>query len=188
MTLSTRSERTLGTLGAAAWVTVPIAWGVATLLDRTQPWEDTPQRWFLLGWTALMAAGAMTTLVVGSSRGDRPRLRTAGVVTMILGVGVSAGIGWAVPIWTTVFGVGLALLAISARAEPSTWLMAGGFMAATATFFAIQALGLGTPDVHGDYPAAWTTATILAAAGASLGLLWRTAGIDSTIDDGVTIG
>ena len=188
MRLSREAQRKFGVAATICWMTVPAAWGIATVVDRTQPWEGTPQRWFFLGWAALMAAGALTTLVVASDRGDRPRLHTAGVITMILGVAISAGIGWAIPLWTTTFGVGLALLAISGRTQPSTWLMAGGFIAATVAFIVISALELGTPDVHGDYPAAWTTATIVAAAGAAVGLGWRTVSIGSTADDVVPVG
>ena len=122
MRLSKEAQRKFGVAAAICWMTVPAAWGIATIVDRTQPWEGTPQRWFLLGWAALMAAGALTTLVVASDPGDRPRLRTAGVITMILGVAISAGIGWAIPLWTTT-SVSILLLRKIGILRTEAWML-----------------------------------------------------------------
>ncbi len=159
-------------LAAVAWIVVPIAWGLSTLL-----YEDGGGDGFtvlgVLGWAALVAAGVLTMLVMLKVEviPSRARFRTPGIVALGLGILVTIPMFWAVPVWAGLFAVAMILFAISTRRERgATLVIAGAMIVGVASLFVLTALEVGTPDpTYGDYPIAWTTSFTVAAVGAAIG-------------------
>ncbi len=183
-------DRTVARLGAGAWLIVPAAFGWATVLDRTRSWDGSPQMTWIVGWVALMLGGAMLLVTVLRAKPDSERrsLIRAGIVFLFLGLAMSALAGWAIVLWTTLYGVGLILFAWGARSQPVAWFMGATFLAATAALIILTLLKVGTPDSYGDYPIAWTTAYVVGALGAAVGMaLWPHARSHTTIDDKVAV-
>jgi len=164
----------LGLTAALAWLLVPVLWGIATVVDRTQVWEDSPQTLWMLGWFALMGAGVVTLLLVMRHTGGEPRrgLIRAGYVVYGLGVAITVVAGWAIQAWMLFFGVGLLLFAAaSSSIRLPARAIGAGMLLALGVQIVLTLAKVGTPDVYGDYPVAWTTATIIAAAVAAGGSL-----------------
>lgn len=165
--------RTVPLSAAALWAVVAVAWSVARVLERTRAWEGSPSSAFMVGYVALIGAGILTLIHVlaatgGSTRSTKTK---AGIAVIGVGLAVSVAIGWALPIWAAVYGVGMLLVSAGGRLPVVGWLMGGSFVGATAMLFVLTALKVGTPDSYGDYPVAWTTATLVATLGASLAML-----------------
>lgn len=157
---------------AAAWIVVPIAWGLQSLLEDDGGWEGFSLLG-VLGWAALIAAGVLTLLVMLKVDviPSRSRLRNTGIVAMGLGILITIPMFWAVPVWASLYGVAMVLFAISTRGERGgTSVFAGAMIVAVASLFALTALEVGTPDpTYGDYPIAWATSFTVAAVGGALG-------------------
>ena len=139
--------------------------------------EDFDTTVYLIWSAATLAAGVVTliaTLSLRQRRGNLGGLGTTGVV--VLGVGVVASVlTWATPLWMTIQGVGMLLVALSMRKTsiaPRTALVAysSGMLIGVITFFVLTAMKVGTPDSYGDYPLAW-------AYGLALGLTITAAGL-----------
>ena len=84
-------------IAAVLWLAVPMAWGVATILDRTRVWEGSPAQAWMIGWAALIGAGGLTlwTVVRTIDRSRVPAtLVIAGYVAYGLGLAVSIVAGW----------------------------------------------------------------------------------------------
>lgn len=157
---------TLPVLAALSWVTVAAMWGASAWAGRTRPWEETPQQFYMIGAIALLAAGLMTLIVVveARSRAIRPTVASIGVGVVVLGVAASV-VAWAVPLWTTVYGIGMLLVVAGGSLRRPATLMAAAFLSSTGAFILLTALQVGTPDRYGDYPVAGAAAVILGTLG-----------------------
>ena len=91
-------------------------------------------------------------------------MRTAGLI--VSGVGVAATIvAWALPLWMTLLGVGLAMVASASapRERRTVALLAAGQLIGMAALVAGIVAEVGQPDEYGDYPAAGGIALIVTA-------------------------
>ncbi len=164
----------LGVVAAIGWLAVPVLWGAATIMDRTRRWEDGPLQLWLIGVLALVAAAAATlVMIVRSLSGSRRRgLVRAGHVVYALGLLITFVAAWAIQGWMIFFGVALVLFATASRRIRGPALVIGvGMLAGLATQIGLTVAEVGRPDVYGDYPVAWTTATIIATVAAAGGSL-----------------
>ena len=161
--MSTGTRRIFVALGGVAWLLVAGYGYRSTKVDDGDGWEGP-----YLVLTLSLIVGA--TLIVGlaafvTQRTDRPRLRRAGLI--VSGIGVATTIvAWALPLWMTVLGVGLALVTGSAApsARRAVAVLAAGQLVGLVALFTGIALELGEPDSYGDYPAAGGLALIVTAA------------------------
>jgi len=167
------SKRWVSLGGAVAWLIAPVAWGVATVLDRTRPWEGTPRTVWMLGWVALMAGSVamLVRAVAAIAPYRRHGSARVGLGLMIVGVIAAVVIGWAVIAWTTLLGLGVLLAATGMNRAAPAQTIGWAMLAATVIQVGLTVLEVGTPDDYGDYPIAWTTATWVAALGAGGGML-----------------
>jgi len=157
---------------AVAWIVVPIAWGISTLLEDDGG-GDTFSVLGVLGWAALVAAGVLTMLVMlkVDAIPTRVRFYRGGIVALGLGILVTIPMFWAVPVWAGLYAVAMILFAISTlRERGATLLIAAAMVAGIASLFVLTALKVGTPDpMYGDYPIAWFTSFSIAAVGGAIG-------------------
>ena len=112
-------------------------------------------------------------MVLRQTSGEPRRgLIRAGITVYSLGVAVTVVAGWAIQAWMIFFGVGLLLVGAGSQAlRASARLIGVGMLLALAVQLALTLAKVGTPDSYGDYPVAWTTATIVAAVAAAGGSL-----------------
>ena len=161
-------------IAAVLWLAVPMAWGVATILDRTRVWEGSPAQAWMIGWAALIGAGGLTlwTVVRTIDRSRVPAtLVIAGYVAYGLGLAVSIVAGWALPVWMTLFGIALLLFANGmGNLRRVSQFVGGAMLFGVVSQVALTLLKIGTPDSYGDYPIALTTSTLIATLGAAAGL------------------
>jgi 4-amino-4-deoxy-L-arabinose transferase-like glycosyltransferase len=138
--------------------------------DDSDDWER-PYALYTLGLVlgALLIVAAATSM---TRQNARPRLRMVGLVICGLGVATTI-VAWALPLWMTVLGAGLALLAIAAgpRQRRAVVALAGAQLAGLVALFAGIAAEVGQPDEYGDYPAAGGIALIVTAAVTVLALI-----------------
>ncbi len=165
-------------VAAGAWAIVPAAWGISTLLE-SDGGGDSFTVLGVLGWAALIAAGASMLLAVlrAEVTPGRTRLFQTGLVFHGLGLLTSAVMFWAVPVWAGLYSIAMVLYAIAApQARSAALVIAGAMAAGVASLVVLTALEVGTPDpIYGDYPIAWTSAFSVAAIGGAIGnfLLWK---------------
>ncbi len=178
-----RITRTVARIGAGAWILFAIAWQLSNILERSMDFEGPPRTAYMVGYAAALV-GACALVIVTAVRLDdasrSPRF-LAGLVVLVAGAAAVVLIGWALPVWATVLGLGAALA--STRLGRPGRITAIGFLGSTAVFFAMSALRVGEVDVYGDYPAAWITATWVLAAVVSAGMY-----LMSSSPDGRTAG
>jgi len=160
-------------LSAAAWLVVPVAWETSRLLERTRPWEGSPRVAYVIGAAAALTAGALMLGLVIVATAAAPRSKQMWVGIGLVGLGVVASLiaGWAIPLWATLFGVGMLLIAAAGRVRTPGRIIGTALLASTAAFVLLSALKVGTADSYGDYPAAWSIATWLGTLGAAVGML-----------------
>jgi len=158
--MSTGFSNAAGTLTLAAsglWLVALLIFGLGLGFA-----EDFDTAVYLIWSAATLAAGVLTliaTLSLRQRRGNLGGLGTTGVVVLGIGVVVSV-LTWATPLWMTIQGVGMLLVALSMRKDsvaPRTALFAysSGMLIGAITFFVLTTLKVGTPDSYGDYPLAW---------------------------------
>ncbi|MFO7549218.1 MAG: hypothetical protein R6X29_10165 [Acidimicrobiia bacterium] len=164
-------DRRAAFTAAGAWFLVPIG---TTLSEAWWP------AWGMM-WPALLVAGAlMIVLAYRATLPGRSAAVWAGLGLLTLGLTVSLVAAWAVPVWTAAYGLGMLLATTGSRFRLPGWITGASLVAATALFFALTWMQVGTPDEYGDYPVAWVAATCIGALGAAAGMvLWarETAGL-----------
>ncbi len=111
----------------------------------------------LIGSVLIVAAASWAT-----QEGGRRGLRRTGLIVSCVGVAATL-VAWALPLWMTVIGVGLVMVAI-ASGRRFVALLALGQVAGIAALFVGIAAEVGEPDGYGDYPAAVGIALIATAA------------------------
>jgi len=157
---------------AAAWIVVPVAWGISTLLDDGGS-GDTFSVLGALGWAALVVAGVLMMLAALEldATPTRTRIYQAGIVAHGLAILVTIPMFWAVPVWAGLYTVAMVAFAISIPSErPAMLVIAGAMVGGIACLYVLTALEVGTPDpTYGDYPIAWTASFTVAAVGAAIG-------------------
>ena len=153
----------LASVAGLAWLAVA-GYGVLEIgVDSGDDWEG-PYALFAV----TLIVGAVLTVIAAaglSKQGGRRRLRIAGLI--VCGVGVAATlVAWALPLWMTVLGIGLAMTAIASgpRERRAVAIFAAGQLLGLAALFVGIAAEVGEPDSYGDYPAASGIALIVTAA------------------------
>ncbi len=172
-------ERTMAWISAAAWLVVPIAWEASRILERTREWEGSPRAAYLVGAAAALAAGALMFSLVIVATAAVPRSKQTWLGIGLVGLGLVASViaGWAIPVWATLYGVGMLLIGSSGRVGTPGRIIGSALLASTALFFVLTGLEVGAVDSYGDYPAAWSAATWVGTVGAGLGMLvWARTG------------
>jgi hypothetical protein len=154
-TKSTKKAGTLAVTGSALWLVALAIYWVAQVLDDF----DTT---VYLVWTAIILASGVLTFL--ATLGLRKRqgsgvLGTVGLVILGIGVVVSF-VSWATPLWMTIQGVGMLLVAIAIRPmgtapHPASVAYGSGMLIGAISFFVLTVMKVGTPDSYGDYPLAW---------------------------------
>ena len=168
-------------MGAVAWPIVAAAWWLSELVEhRTSRFEGGARLAYMVGAVALLAATALTVVVViGLNRrhGGIGLVGVAAVICSVLAVGLSL-VGWFVIGWALLTAVAAGLVGVGAvRVDIAPRLPAAAFagawaIAATA-WGVMRALEVGGPDQWGNYPVvdltALTVGSVLMTAG-SFGL------------------
>jgi hypothetical protein len=164
----------LASIAAACWL-------VATVLVALNTWFgendwSTPMYFLIMGAVTLGGVIGLIALIgLGRRLGGLGPVGLIGII--ILGIGVFAGffVTWAVPFWMPLQGVGLFLIALSARRStevPQIGLLAVGsaFIVGTIAFTVARMLEVGWSDRYGDYPLAWFIGFAVGAMGLAAGL------------------
>ena len=166
------SSRRMSVMAGVAWVVAGGAGSWSSMFD-SDDWELS----YTIFTVALLVAACLTVmLAAAASQGTtRPALRRLGLIVGGLGV-LSCGVGaWAVPLWTTLLGAGLAVLAWSSPgpARRAVAVLAGGQVAGVVVLIAGETAGIGRTDEWGNHPVAGIigVAVIVAAAIAGLVML-----------------
>ncbi len=169
---SNGTARLLALTGAGAWLLLATAWQASNTLESSRSWEGLPQALFFVGMIGLLVGGLALAVMAMHSVGParRPRGRVGGLVLLAVGMVLSLIAGWAVPVWAAAYGLSMLMLAFSGSLGRAGWIAGAALTAASATWFVLSALEVGTADSYGDYPIAWITATWLAAVGSAIGL------------------
>ncbi|HUP76866.1 MAG TPA: hypothetical protein VM282_27785 [Acidimicrobiales bacterium] len=160
--MTTRTRWTLAAVAGLAWLAVAGYGYRAIDVESGDSWEGP----YML-FTVMLLVGAVLTVVAAawlSRQGARRRLRTAGLV--VSGAGVAATIlAWALPLWMTVLGIGLAMIAVASgpRERRAVAVLAAGQLVGLMALFVGIAAEVGEPDSYGDYPAAGGIALIVTA-------------------------
>lgn len=159
-------------IGAAGWLVVPIAWETSRILERTREWEGSPRAAYLVGAAAALAAGALmfSLVIVSTASVTRSKQIWLGIGLVGLGLVVSVIAGWAIPVWATLYGVGMLLIVASGCVGTPGRIIGAALLASTAVFLVLSSLEVGAVDSYGDYPAAWSSATWVGTLGAGLGM------------------
>lgn len=166
-TPSTRSAAGAALAGA-------VAWAVVALVGVTQAFGDVAGEGlvpYLFLAMAVVVAGTLTLVTLFLLWGRHGRsvgvVGTAGLVVAGLGVLLSTGLPWAVPVWMGLEGIGLALFAAGLGrrgvAPTGSLLALGAAMPAGLGAFAlVGALGWGQVDEFGDRALAFSSALTVA--------------------------
>lgn len=170
---SDTSTRRMALGGAIAWLVLAIAWQVSHVVQQQMAWEGLPQMMFLVGLVALLLGGlALAGLALNQVEPvRRPKTRIAGGVLLVVGLGLSVIVGWAVPLWTAVYGLAFLTLAWSGAGQRAAWLIGFALIVSSMTWFVLSALEIGAADAFGDYPIAWVSSTWIAGLGTAIGLV-----------------
>jgi hypothetical protein len=153
----------LAAIAGLAWLAVAWYGYRSTKVDDGDGWEGP----YLVLTIGLIVGAVLSVMAAAwlSRQTGRRRLRMGGLI--VSGVGVAATLlAWALPLWMTVLGIGLAMVATASapRERKVIALLAAGQLIGLAALFAGIAIEVGEPDSYGDYPAAAGIALIVTAA------------------------
>jgi hypothetical protein len=118
---------------------------------------------------AVLVAGVLTVIAMvglGKRVGGLGSVGLIGVIVTSVGVLLSV-VAWAAPLWMSVQGIGLLLIAIAVLRAGTTvprvgvMLTASAFLIGPIVFFALDALEIGWQDSYGDHPLAWIISGIV---------------------------
>ena len=138
---------------------------------------DDFDTWIYLVWSAsILTAGVFTFVATLGLRQRHETFRRSGTVGLvILGVGVVLSIiSWALPLWMTVQGVGMLLVALAilpngVAPRAASVAYGSGMLIGSILFGALTAMKVGNADRYGDYILAWdigiTVGLVIVAAG-----------------------
>lgn len=178
-TTATRSSGAAALAGAAAWAFVVLVTAGQAVTSGS---DDDSLAVFLVLALGVTTAGMLTAVTLfflwdrhGRSLGA---IGTAGLAVATLGVVISFGIAWAVPLWMSVQGAGLVLVAIALLRRHQVPVLPVAVLglampAGLAALGLVHAMGWGQVDRYGDRPEAVTAALVVAGvlmAGSMFGL------------------
>lgn len=197
--MPTKFTNTAGTAALAAAI-LWVAAGVTLLL----PWEvigDWDTRAYFIYVAFIVGASAMTLMTSAGLRERHGGVGALGLAGLIIaGVGVVAVliIGWAMPFWMTIQGVGylfVALAVLPMRVAPRVPIIGygSGLLFGSIAWAIARAMELGSVDQWDDYPLAYeiggTVGFVILAAGLlGIGLWLRSeepAAIDAPPDEAI---
>ena len=161
--MDTKTRWTLTAAGAIAWLVVAGYGVLETKPEDNGGWEG-PYTAYMLALVIGAALIVMTAAIATPPSVGRRRLRTAGLV--VGGVGVlSTIVAWALPMWMTLLGIGLAMVAAAAgpRERRALFALAAAQALGFVALFAGIAAEVGETDSYGDYPAAGGIALVVTA-------------------------
>ncbi len=153
---------------------------VAAAVTLLLPWEvigDWDTRAYFIYVAFIIGASAMTLMTSAGLRERHGGVGALGLAGLIMaGVGVVAAlvVGWAMPFWMTVQGVGylfVALAVLPMRVAPRLPIMGygSGLLFGSIAWTIARAMELGSVDQWGDYPLAYkiggTVGFVIVAAG-----------------------
>jgi HAAS len=162
-TEGTRAAGRLAVVSAGLWLLLVALWGAQHLLELLVDWESSLQPLFFLGVLVLVGASGLTCAVAFAIRDRHGRaLGAVGVIglgALLVGAASTLVIGWAVPVWMTLLGIGAGCVSVAILRRPiaprlAAVLLGVALPTGAATFVAARALELGSPDEFGDYPIA----------------------------------
>jgi hypothetical protein len=161
--MKTNVLRRVCVLGGCAWLGVA-GYGVSTATTES---GDHWRVGYALFTVALLLGAVSTVLIVAvaSRKGNRPRLRMAGLVVSGLGCGVALVGAWALPVWMALLGSGFGLVRVAAGSVRGKLLavLAAAQLIAIAVLIAGIEAEVGHRDEWGDYPAAGGIALVVVA-------------------------
>ena len=152
-------RRILSLVAGLAWL------GVAAYGFSETRADGGDGHWSYLAFNLALVIGSVLIVAAASwasQEGGRRGLRRAGLIVSCVGVAATL-VAWALPLWMSVIGIGLAMVAI-ATARRDVALLAVGQVAGIAALLLGIAAEVGEPDGYGDYPAAVGIALIATAA------------------------
>ena len=160
---STRAAGSLAVAGAGSWILLLVLWAVHHLLESTLDWQLSFQPLYFAGVLVLAGASGLMCAVAFAIRDRHGRaLGPFGVVglgALLVGAASTLVVGWAVPVWMTLLGVGTACVSVAVLRRPiaprlPAVLLGCALPAGAAAFIVARALELGSPNEFGDYPVA----------------------------------
>ena len=163
--------RRLIVTAGAAWVIVAGYGALNTVADLNDDW-GVPYAVYSLA--LLVGVLVVLAIVEHSTRNSpRPRLRMAGMVVTGLAGAASFVAAWAVPLWMTLLGLGLATLAGAGvpGERRALGMLAGGQVVGLLVLFGGLIAEVGRQDEYGDHPVPGGIAIIVAAALVIAGLV-----------------
>ena len=169
--MTPKAVRTMTLAAGTAWLLVAGSGVAHAVADSGSDWELS----YAIFTVALVAGAALTVAVAAglTSKAERPRLRTSGLVVAALGGVFSLIAAWALPVWMFLLGAGLGMVAAAdhRRRRPLALLATAQVTGILVLVIGIEA-EVGRRDSYGDYPAAGgialgfvALATIVALAG-----------------------
>lgn len=171
----TMKTRTFTLVAGVAWL-VAVGSGVGS--SSYDDWKP----WYAVFAVALCVGAAFTVVAAAwATRGpSRPRLRTAGLVLGGLGTFMALVGAWAYPLWMTLLGVGLAMIAVASIPEQrrGVSLLAGAQLVGMAVGFAGIIAKIGWQDEYGDYPLAGSIGLVVTGVLTVVGLVVLTQSIE----------
>src|SRR5690349_10099873 len=113
--MQTRTRRILAVVAGAGWLVVG-GYGLRSMLVGPSDDWAVPYTTFTLG--LLVATVLTVTMAAAAQRGERRRLlQIATLVPCVLGAAATALVAWALPLWMTLIGVGLVLMAVASATD-----------------------------------------------------------------------
>ena len=151
--MTTRMVRAMAAMAGLAWLVVGAVEVRSAFVDDGDEWELA---YMIFSAALLLAATVTVALVAGVTEANNHRwLRAAGLA--IAGVGcLSAIVAWALPLWMTLLGGGLAVVAFASTPPQRRGIatLAGAQLMGMAVLIGAIEGQVGRRDEHGDYPAA----------------------------------
>jgi hypothetical protein len=161
--MTTNNMKVLAVAAGAAWLIVAGYGAWTALVDEGDNWKPT---YTVFSVALLVAAVATIGLAAQATRGSsRSVLRRVGLGVGGLGA-LSAIVAWAVPVWMTILGVALVIVAIASgpQVRRAVSLLAAGQLVGIAVLLALLTAEVGRVDEYGDHPAAGGIAMVVTAA------------------------
>ncbi len=162
-TEGTRAAGSFAVVGAALWVVFLVVRLSGHLLEQTFEGPVADYVFYFAGVFVLAGASFLTCAVAFGIRDRHGRafgpVGAIGVGALMIGAMSTLVIGWAVPVWMTLLGVGTACVAVSMLRRPvaprlPAILLALALPSGVATLVVARALELGRPDEFGEYQVA----------------------------------